>query len=216
MTKKTELYAKATKMSLENAEQWIKDAKLLINNSSFGHASALLRFACEEIAKAHICWLTSEKIFPLNNVLVEEVFCYHWAKNQVIFGLLLDIHLIFDKREKGEITIRDFEQLKNLVADFNEQLDDIVFSMNEMRQKAMYVDLDEEMKGVISPLEITEDKVKDVLEIAKLLLKIEKTVVEKTSDEFKELFRQMYSALPKEVWETGGISIQWIENNYPK
>ena len=36
-------------LSLENAEQYIKDAELLIENSSFGHAYAFGVWAYEEI-----------------------------------------------------------------------------------------------------------------------------------------------------------------------
>ena len=91
LSDKLNLYAQATRLSLKNAEQWIKDAKLLIETSSFGHASALLRFACEEVAKAYVCWFTSEKIWPVENKVVRDVFWDHMVKNEVILGLLFTV-----------------------------------------------------------------------------------------------------------------------------
>ena len=45
----------AVGLTLENAEQFIKDAELLVENSSFGHASAFAILAYEEIGKAFTC-----------------------------------------------------------------------------------------------------------------------------------------------------------------
>lgn len=45
-------FEKAVNLCLENAEQYIKDAELLIENSSFGHAYAFGVLAYEELGKA--------------------------------------------------------------------------------------------------------------------------------------------------------------------
>ncbi len=46
-------------LSLDNAERFLNDASLLINNSSFGHAFAFIILALEEIGKAIYCnWAT--------------------------------------------------------------------------------------------------------------------------------------------------------------
>lgn len=49
------LYAEATEEILKNAERCIMSAKLLIEDGSFGYASALVCFAAEQIAKAILC-----------------------------------------------------------------------------------------------------------------------------------------------------------------
>lgn len=60
-------------LCLENAEQYIKDAELLIKNSSFGHAYALGVLAYEELGKAVmcdfgilLCWFTNKDTITLN------------------------------------------------------------------------------------------------------------------------------------------------------
>ena len=88
MSERLSLYSKATKLSLENAEQLSEDAKLLLEHGSYGHASALIRLAVEEAVKAHICWFTSEKIWPIENKIVRDVFRYHRVKNEIFLSFL--------------------------------------------------------------------------------------------------------------------------------
>jgi len=194
-------------MSFENAEQWIKDAKLLIKNSSFGHASALLRFACEEIAKAYVCWLTSEEIIPKDNKIVKDVFFSHWTKNQVILGLLLPLISNFKKKE---IRYEDDKQLQEQIANFNEFFEKLVVSTNEMRNKAIYVDIHKETKKVTSPLKMDEKEARAILQLTERILQILKPVIQETTEIDKEKFRKTFSKLPKDVWKTGEIPIQWL------
>jgi len=51
----TDLLLMVIRLSLENAERFLNDAVLLINNSSFGHAFALTVLALEETCKAVYC-----------------------------------------------------------------------------------------------------------------------------------------------------------------
>ena len=68
------LFYKASKESLDNAKLWIKDAEILMVNSSFGHAYSLLVIADEEVSKANVCWLVSENMIPYNSKLVKQAF----------------------------------------------------------------------------------------------------------------------------------------------
>lgn len=207
---KLDLYAKATISSLENAEQWMKDDKLLIENSSFGHANALLRFAYEETAKAYVCWLTSERILPIDNEVVEDVFRKHRVKNEIIVVLLMFAKWISDNPKWKEMLNGDFELSKEQMMESNRQFQAILDSTEKMRLKSMYVDINEEIKETSSPLETDEKEVKGVLEVAEFFFKIMKTCIEETSEEDKEKWREFFSSWPREVWETGEIPIEWF------
>lgn len=211
MSNKLSLYTKATKMSLENAEQWIKDAKLLIENSSYGHANALLRFACEEIAKAYVCWLTSEKILPIDNKVAKDVFWNHRVKNEVILGMLSMVQWMSNNRLRKDLVNGNFELSEREIIEASKQFEAMLDSTEKMRQKAIYVDVNEKTKEIMSPLKIDEKEVKGVLDAVELFLKIVRRCIEETSEEEKERWRKVFSSMPREVWETGEIPIEWFK-----
>ena len=210
MSYKLDLYAKATISSLENAEQWMKDAKLLMENSSFGHANALLRFACEETAKAYVCWLTSERMLPIDNEVVEDVFRKHRVKNEIIVSLLLFAQWISDNPKWKEMLNGDFAVSEEQMTESDKQFHVILDSTEKMRLKAMYVDINEETKEIKSPLQIDEKEAEGVLDAVQLLHKIIKTCIEETSEKDKEMWRKVFGSWLREVWETGEIPIEWL------
>jgi len=189
-------------MSLENAEQWIKDAKSLIENSSFGHASALLRFGCEELAKAYLCWVSSERIFPIENKVVRDAFKKHEIKNQLIIGLIYGLMW----RSKHPLQIEPSDQ--EIIEAYN-QLKAMIVSTEKMRQRAIYVNIIQNQ--VQTPLAITKKEVNSVLELAEILLKVVRYCIEEYPEPTKEKYRQAFNKLPKEVWETGEIPIEWFK-----
>jgi AbiV family abortive infection protein len=67
---------------LKNAEKFIEDAKILIQNSSFGHALALSIFDDEEIAKSYVYWFVVNKLIPASSIIVKQVFVDHYAKHE--------------------------------------------------------------------------------------------------------------------------------------
>lgn len=213
MFKKLGLYTQATKLSLENAEQWIKDAKLLINSSSFGHASALLRFACEETAKAYICWLTSRKIIPLENKIIKNAFWNHRVKNEVILSTLYSIEWLSKNQPLEEVAKKRLKLSEEKIVEAYEQFEAIVDSTEKMRQKAMYVNLNSENAEVQTPLTIGKDEVKDVREMVEIFLKIVKYYIEEMSETEKETLRKFYSTIPREAWKTGEIPIEWLSHD---
>ncbi|TET24321.1 MAG: AbiV family abortive infection protein [Candidatus Bathyarchaeum sp.] len=206
LTSKTSLYTEATKKSLENAEQWIKDAKLLLDNSSFGHASALLRFACEELAKAYLCWLSSERIFPIENKVVRDAFKYHETKNQVIIGMIFTLLW----RSQGHYLTQTEPSDQEIIEAYN-QLKAMIVSTEKMRQKAIYVDVIWDKNHVQTPLTITKKQAKGILEWTEVILKVVRQCIEEWSESLKEKFRQAFDKYPKEVWETGRIPIKWLK-----
>lgn len=213
MSDKVSLYAQATKLSLENAEQWIKDAKLLIKNSSFGHASALLRFACEEIAKARVCWLTSEKIIPRENKIIQDIFRYHETKNSIILAMLFNAMFFSDNRLRKEMMEGKLKPSEEEILETYEVFEDMLVSTEKMRQKAIYVDVNLEKNNVETPLTIGEKEVKVILWLAEFFLRIVKQNVEELSEVDKEKLREVFSSIPKEAWETGEIPIEWLRRD---
>jgi len=196
LSNKLSLYAQASKLSLENSEQYIKDAKLLIKNSSFGHASALLRLAVEESTKALVCWFTSEKILPRENKLVRDMFKDHRVKNKFFLSFL-----------PGWIAGRTFRSWRRFmesmpklsdeqISEGTREVQKIIASTDEMRHRAMYVNL----KGtqVETPLEIGEEEPKDILWGAEFFLKVVRDIIEKFPEKRKAELRGVISKILKE------------------
>jgi len=203
LSEELSLYKTASELSLENAKQWVEDAKKLIKNSSFGHASALLRFSTEEIAKAYVCWITSEGIWPIENKVVKDVFRKHIVKNQVIIGVIYG--LIWREKHQTQIEPSDKEIIEAYA-----QLKQVMASTERMRQKAIYVNLHLNRKEIETPLAIPYKEAKSLLKLAELLLMHVKRYIKTAPESSKEAFRQVFSELPDEVWETGEISIEWF------
>lgn len=83
------VYSEAMNACLENAMQWLEDAKLLSVHGSSAHCRALQNFAGEELAKAVGCWLVVNKFLHNSHPLVKYnsgkgVFRDHDAKNLVV------------------------------------------------------------------------------------------------------------------------------------
>lgn len=203
------LYAEAKEESLKNAERWIVDAKLLIENSSFGHASALLRFAYEEIAKAFVCFYVSERLWPVeNNKVVEDVFWNHVVKNQIIVGMFMGISLT-GTLMKRELTISDMpEPTDQEIIDAFYLVRQISTEMEKLRQKGIYVDFKNEK--ILTPNSTTEKEVQGILREVEALLRYTKHSIDRASESHKERLREFFSSIPKEAWKTGEIPIEWL------
>lgn len=210
LSDKLSLYSKAAKLSLENAEQWIKDAKLIMKHGSFGHASALIRFAVEESVKAYVCWFTSERIWPIENKAIRDVFRYHGVKNELILGFLFGMMAqtrfhSWEKLMKGISKISPKQVSKGL-----EEFEKMLVSTEKMRERAMYVDVFLKRKEVETPLEIMGEEPKSILMVAELFTKIVRDMAEKMPEEEKARLRGIFSKIPKEDWETGELTIDWL------
>jgi len=209
LSDKLDLYAKASKLSLENAQRWINDAELLIGNSSFGHASALLRFAFEELAKAYVCWFTSEKMWPVENKVVRDVFSKHIVKNQVIMGVFYSVAFI-STYGKEELIAERPEVSDEEITEAFRPFKDIPVMIEKMRQKAIYVHLNLKKKETETPLTIGRKEATSLLRGGKHLLTIIKIYIEIFPDSSKEILRLIFSSIPKVAWKTGEIPIEWF------
>jgi AbiV family abortive infection protein len=58
------------KESIRNAEQWLKEARLIQDKGSLAHTCVLRDLAGEEIAKAYACWQVLAGALPTNHPLV--------------------------------------------------------------------------------------------------------------------------------------------------
>lgn len=205
------LYSKAAKLSLENAEQWIEDAKLLMEHSSFGHASALLRFALEETAKAYICWFTSEGIWPLENKPIKDVFQYHRAKNQVILGLLSYVIWLSKRNFSLKRAIEEMpEPSDEEILEAYEEFEVMVTGAEKMRQRAIYVNVNLEKKKVAAPPSIEEKEPDNLLKLAEYFVRIVRHYMEKFPEKDKAKLREIFAMWPREAWKTGEIPVEWF------
>jgi AbiV family abortive infection protein len=55
-------YAQACQLCIDNAEQYLKDAKVLKDIESYGHSLALATLGIEELSKAHLYHLVSQDV----------------------------------------------------------------------------------------------------------------------------------------------------------
>lgn len=199
-----QLYRRLYEESLRNAKRWIEDARLLMQSSSYGHASALLRFAGEETAKAIVCWYVSERIWPENSKPVKDVFRFHVAKNQVLLGMLLGIQLRM-LAERG--LIKTAEPTDQEIARQWKIFERLTCGMEEKRKRAIYVDLNPRDRTIDTPENVGEEEVKGILEGAEFVFAYAKDIARVFPESVRQKFRQYFKSLPKEVWDTGNIPL---------
>lgn len=212
MSERLSLYSKAAKLSLENAEQWVEDAKLLLEHESFGHANALIRLAVEEGVKALVCWFVSERIFPAENMMFRDVFRHHRVKNEFFLGFLggwiAQIRFRSWDRLMAGVKKQSEKQVSMTPEDFRE----MIARTDIMRQRAMYVNL--KGKKVETPLDIKAEESKSILMPAVFFLKIVRLIFEELPEGNKAELREIFSLIPNEAWETGELTpqrqIDWL------
>ena len=91
------------RLSLENAERFLDDAMLLINNSSFGHAFALTTLALEETGKAIYCEWAMNGFVNVNDNFFKNLRT-HKTKQKVIREIkkLIILKTEIDKYRKSK------------------------------------------------------------------------------------------------------------------
>ena len=140
-----EAIGEVLKLSIENAEQWMKDGVCLIDNNSIAHGSVLLDFAGEEIAKAYVCWQVLIGAYPPDHPIVR-------ANKKISFESL-----------KKEIE-NETKKIKERVEDGKSPGKNIsVFSSHEIKDSVL-IDLGQlinnigrSILGLESPSEISEE-----------------------------------------------------------
>jgi AbiV family abortive infection protein len=214
-----QLFKEASKLSLENAEQWTKDAKLLVDAASLKHAAVLMQFASEEIAKFIVCWHVGEGMMPIkNNRLIKEVFRSHKIKNHILFGFMVNLVQGTPLKEgfRVEDYVRDIKFIEREALFKN-----MAFYSDKLRQICTHVDIDWK-KGKVLTLEYASkpaaDNIMNPKIAAERLQGLENTIsyMRKIldggiSEQDKNTLREFYESMPKEAWKTGEIPIEWFE-----
>ena len=203
-----ELFKKAAESSLENAEQWISDASLLIEAGNHEHAFSLLAFADEEIAKAYVCWLVSEDMIPEDSKYVRDAFSDHWSKLQTLLGLELAPFF----RAAYELLKKDTERSKRDLKEedisrFFDWMDEMVAFRQRMRNVGMYVGLDEKKREIQSPKSIEKEPCENLLKGVNRRLRAVREVMTRTTESQKTEMRRIFKKIPKAAWKTGEIEV---------
>lgn len=180
------LVKEAVKLCMDNAEQYHKDAELLIDNRSYGHAFALAVLGEEELAKAMMYRLCSEGLLPehyelyLRKRLDKHLHKQAWAGS---LGLVYIITELIQSIRKSieEQAEEDFGKRKKIVKQkLKEAADDIreqgiskrgemyellerFATLQEDKNKGLYVDFDFEKKELTSPKSLKKDEVEKYL-----------------------------------------------------
>lgn len=187
----------AVKECLDNVEQFIKDADVLIINSSYGHAFALTVLAEEELVKAFICHICAEGILPLSYELWwRKRFTNHLIKQACAFGLALScrlVELVQSIRKLIEEQVgEDFEKRRYLARQKLKEFGDnirkqAISKRGEMyqfvqqfktlqrdKEKGFYVDINFEDETLSSPKSVKKDEVVSYLNQVKSRLEFVK------------------------------------------
>jgi len=214
-----QLFRESSKLSLENAEQWAKDAKLLLDTSSLKHAAVLMQFAIEEIAKFIVCWHVAEGIMPFeNNRLIKEVFRSHKIKNHIFSGFMLN--LTQGSPLKEGFRVEDYDRDVKFI-EKSTLFKNMAFYSDKVRQICTHVDVDWK-KGRVLTLEVASkyaaESIMNQENAAEYLRRLENTIgyMKKIlkggiSEQSKNNLREFYKSMPKEAWKTGEIPIEWFE-----
>ena len=182
-----------TQLSLENAEQWLEDAKMLIGKGSYGHANALLRFSLEELAKAWVCWQVSKEIMPENSKPYRDVFKYHIMKTQVILAFIRPPVVRAEEATDEEI-IKWWDKVKALPE-----------LMEEYRKSCIYVGRANKEGQIHSPKEVRKEETEGLQSRTENLLKFVMSLVISSHPEYEKRLKDAYASLPKDAWKTGEI-----------
>jgi len=201
---KKSLFREGINLSLENAEEWIKDAKLLMDNSSHGHSYSLLVFADEEIAKAYICWLVAEDMIPADSKFVQDIFSKHRTKHETLVSIYLGA-MLKEELSKGQITIEQIlkespvltiEEIEKALGEMERLLD----FTEMMRQKGIYVDKRE--GRMVSPRSIGKEECEELLHGVEHRFNYVKRLISEITPSEKHSLKQFFKSLPMEVWNT--------------
>ena len=223
------LFRELAQLSLENAEQWAKDARMILNAYSFKHATVLMQFAIEETSKSIVCWHVSERIFPVDdNRIVEALFKSHPIKYHIFLAFMLNLAQGRPLKEgfKLEDYARDVKFIEKGMPPkrFGEKgslFQNLALYSHKLRQICTYVDVDLK-KGKVLTLEyackpaaeniMNREIAAERLQGLEDAISYVRGIVEGgISDRNKNTLREFYESMPKEAWKTGEIPVEWIE-----
>lgn len=186
MTKK--LLKEAVQLCLDNVEQYIKDAQLLVENGSYGHAFALTVLGEEELSKAYIYYTCSEGLLPENFVKrVGRTRESHIRKQAIVATLTMTYKIVElmkgivkssweqaggDLEKRGKIARKKLkatvENLRKNKDNFYKFLERFA-TLEEDKEMGLYVDVNIAQGVLSSPKSLEKDKVeKHLAQVKKL------------------------------------------------
>lgn len=167
---------------LDNVEQYIEDAQLLVENGSYGHGFALAVLAEEELSKAWIYYMCSEGILPKTFIKKVGKTRHSHIRKQAMAGTLAltykfielfkgivessweesreDLRKRFEiARKKLKETLDDIrkneEKYRNQLFQFFER----VATLEQDKEKGLYVDVNVKKGVLTSPKSLEKDMV---------------------------------------------------------
>jgi len=228
-------------LSLKNAEQYVKDAEVLLRKRSFGHAFALAVFAEEELAKAVMYHLCAEGIFGIEGKWRKDSL-RHMGKQQFAFGIafLYELSLIaeeaveFAERKAKKNTEKFKRILERKVAKILQKEQDRFASrhgevyehlkhfeeLQKKREKAMYIEANLQKKEVTSPKDFKKSEVKQYISHVKERVEVLKDEIRtkmKLQDKqramllFKMRLTEFNEEGKKKLLEWYGLSIEDLD-----
>jgi len=159
--------------SLENAETFLSDAKLLIENSSFGHSLALMVLALEEVGKAVYCNWARNGLIKVDDDFFKNLKD-HKTKQRVfreierLAILKTEINTCQKTKRRRRYQLKSNYEIFRFITEIEEStrfksIDAFYGELEKMKQLALYVDVDE--NGVPSaPSFFASDRCKEYLD----------------------------------------------------
>jgi AbiV family abortive infection protein len=215
-----EAYKKAMVESIKNSGMWLKEAKTIAKKGSESHAQALVILSGEELGKAIMCWLTINGVFPYNHWEVDfknkdSIFRKHDLKNATVIGFSSALISPEDIPEDSEEMVTDTWTGEPI--EFRKYLGKLGAFAAKVREAWMYVDIEQEEKGVLkvsSPLERKPTSVFGAITDMTHSLQSFKNFVRAAKEhhrEFSEIFKELRLEL-EEKDEKFPEHPQWIRD----
>ena len=178
------LLKNAVQSCLGNVEQYLKDARMLIENESYGHAFALTVLGEEELSKAYIYYMCSEGWVPESFIKRVGRRANSHRRKQVIAATLsftLEIiqffkNIVDSSKEEGDLrkTIEIANKKLKEAMDYMEKNKDEMKSrmdqflerfatLEEDKEKGLYVDVIIKEGAFTSPKSLEKDMVEEHL-----------------------------------------------------
>jgi len=195
--KQLDAYEKAYQLALDNAEIWLGLARSAFDSEYFGHAFALTCFANEEVTKAMVSWMVSQKYYSPDDEIVKEVYSWHVTKGRIS----LEFHYMATARhmlEAGLLNQNDL--LREVVTIQEDQTDDELwaqaYDMEDWRKAGIYVDVRKNNDGTYSaasPLEFPRKRIVYFIDSVGVYLSTIKLLIHtlQTNEEARRLFESL-------------------------
>ena len=221
---------KAAKLCLQNAKQFIDDAKLLISQKSYGHAFSLAALAEEEISKALIYY--AEAMGLKGDIDKKEIYNHNFKQAiagmntlfEIIIFSLFDKMFILEKikdpnklrKRRDKIVWGHINKMKNAMKSGTKEYYEMEKNMNHFKslerhkQRGFYVDIDE--KGtILSPKDISYREAKFCIDLAyKRYQKLSHLETKESNKIVNKLTGLLVSKIKLSIYNTDGELLRTV------